>query len=320
MTPTTPTTPHSGWYLLAFRSELPVEPSPLAIGDRQLVALREGERVRVFDAACPHRGAHLGYGGRRESDCLVCPFHGRRIALGDSSRAWSVAEYPVLLWGDAVFARLSDDPAGDRGFERAVKEYADDYPLVPAVSLPVAVDAAYVVENAFDADHFKAVHKVPGVRGMTAGPGPSGELTVEGEFLMQTSPWQDERRKEEVRWQAIRTNTVRWDYRPRFLARAYSPGVVVTEFGPENDVQVIVTGAVPTAGGCTARVAVAVRENQHGALPVLIEGSRKALAEDKVVWEHLVPGAPERLDGRDAPVVAFRDFCADFPAAPEAFR
>ncbi|MFF7354038.1 MULTISPECIES: Rieske 2Fe-2S domain-containing protein [Streptomyces] len=310
---------HSGWYLLAFRSELPAEPTPLAIGDRALVALREDDRVRVFDAACPHRGAHLGHGGRREKDCLVCPFHGRRIALGDPARPWSVAEYPVLLWGDAVFARLTGDPAGDRGFEQAVKRYAADYPLVPAVTLPVAVDSTYVVENAFDADHFKAVHMVPGVRGWTAAPGPSGELVVEGEFLMQTSPWRDERHKEEVRWQAIRTNTVRWEYRPRFLARAYSPGVVVTEFGPEGEVHIIVTGAVPTPQGCTARVAIGVRDDQRGTLPALIAGSRKALAEDQVIWEHLVPGAPERLDGRDAPVVAFRGFCADFPAAPSAF-
>ena len=309
---------HAGWYLVAFRSELPAEPVPLAIGDRALVALREGDGVRVFDAACPHRGAHLGYGARREGDCLVCPFHGRRIALGDPSRTWSVAEYPVLLWGDAVFARLTSDPAGDRGFEQAVKEYGDVYPLVAAVTLPVAVDSAYVVENAFDGDHFKAVHKVPGVRGWTAQPGPGGELVVEGEFLMQTSPWQDERRKEEVRWQAIRTNTVRWDYRPRFLARAYSPGVVVTEFGPQGEVHVIVTGAVPTPQGCIARVAIGVREDQRGSLPALIAGSVKALTEDQVIWEHLVPGAPERLDGRDAPVVAFRAFCADFPAAPVA--
>ena len=305
-------TVHDGWYLAAFRSELDQEVTPLDIGDRRLVAVREDDRVRVFDATCPHRGAHLGHGGRREGDCLVCPFHGRRIGLGDSGRHLSVAEHQVLRWGEAVFVRLSRDPAGDRGFERALKEWEGPYPLVPAVVLPVSVAPEFVVENAFDTDHFKAVHKVSGTRGMAARDGDGGELVVEGEFLMLTSPWQDERVKEQVRWETIRTNTVRWGYRPRFLARAFSPGLVVTEFGPPDEVHVIVTASVPTATGCVARVAVGVRDGQRNALPSLIAGSGKALAEDKLVWDHLDPAAPARYDARDAPVLAFRAFCAGF--------
>ncbi|MGF1432128.1 Rieske 2Fe-2S domain-containing protein [Kitasatospora sp. LaBMicrA B282] len=325
MDPMDPTTrpgaapPHHGWYLLAFDSELTEEITPLAIGGHRLIAVREDDRIRVLDADCPHRGAHLGHGARREGDCLVCPFHGKRIALGDRSRTWSVREHPVLRWGEAVFARLGDHPDGDRGFERAVKAWAQEFPLVKAVTLPVAVAPEYVVENAFDPDHFKAVHGVPGTRGMAARPGDAGELVIEGEFLMQTSPWQDARRLEEVRWEAVRTGKVRWDFKPRFHARAFSPAVVVTEFGPAHEMQVIVTGSVPTAdGGCLARVAIGVRAAQRAALPALIAGSEKALGEDKVVWEHLNPYARPRYDARDAPVLAFRAFCADFAAAATA--
>lgn len=32
--------------------------------------------LRVFDAFCPHQGAHLGHGGSLDDDCLRCPFHG----------------------------------------------------------------------------------------------------------------------------------------------------------------------------------------------------------------------------------------------------
>ncbi|MER7845389.1 Rieske 2Fe-2S domain-containing protein [Kitasatospora sp. NPDC096077] len=308
-------TVHHGWYLLAFRSELTDEITPLAVGPRRLIALREGDRVRVLDANCPHRGAHLGYGGRREGDCLVCPFHGKRIGLGDPSKHWSVAEHRVLEWGDALFVRLSDDPDGDRGFERSVQGWAEEYPLVAAVSLPVDVPSEYVVENAFDPDHFKAVHGVPGNRGMATRDGEHGELVIEGEFLMQTSPWQDARTLEEIRWEAVRTGRVRWDFKPRFHAQAFSPNVVVTEFGPAETRQVIVTGSVPTEdGGCVARVAIGVREDQRGALPALLGGSGKALAEDKVVWEHLDHTMTPRYDARDEPVLAFRRFCADFCA------
>ncbi|MEU4298835.1 Rieske 2Fe-2S domain-containing protein [Kitasatospora aureofaciens] len=312
-------TVHHGWYLLAFRSELADEITPLAIGPRRLIALREDERLRVLDASCPHRGAHLGYGGRREGDCVVCPFHGKRIGLGDSSKHWSVAEHQALEWGDAVFVRLSDDPAGDRGFEQSLKGWKTDYPLVAAVSLPVDVPSEYVVENAFDPDHFKAVHGVPGNQGMATRIGEHGELVIEGQFLMQASPWQDARRLEEIRWEAVRTGRVRWDFKPRFHAQAFSPNVVVTEFGPESERQVIVTGSVPSAGGgCTARVAIGVREHQRAALPALLGGSEKALAEDKVVWEHLDHAMTPRYDARDAPVLAFRRFCADFSGGTDA--
>lgn len=47
------------------------------LGDAELVARRDGSgALRVFDAFCPHQGAHLGYGGTLHDDCLRCPFHG----------------------------------------------------------------------------------------------------------------------------------------------------------------------------------------------------------------------------------------------------
>lgn len=32
--------------------------------------------IQVFDAYCPHLGAHLGVGGKIVNDLLICPFHG----------------------------------------------------------------------------------------------------------------------------------------------------------------------------------------------------------------------------------------------------
>ena len=307
---------HSGWYLPVFLSELTAEVSPLAIGDRRLVAVRENGRVRIFDGSCPHRGAHLGYGGKLDGNCLVCPFHGKRIVLGDTAKHWHVPEYEVAQWGDAVFVRLSADEDGDRGFSETRKELDAAYPLVAALVQPIAAAADLITENAFDADHFTALHKVPKLAGMQTRPGDHGELAIEGEFLMQTSPWQAERIKEQVRWNTVRTGTVRWDYRARFYARAFSPGLVVTLFGPPENRHVIITAAVPAGSGCVARVAVGVQDEQAEELPVLIAGSLRALAEDRVLWEHLDLGIVPRYDARDAPVIAFRAFCADFGRLP----
>lgn len=42
------------------------------------------------------------------------------------------------------------------------------------------------------------------------------------------------------------------------------------------------------------------------------ESARKAIAEDKAVWEHIVPGHVDHLDERDAPAVALSRFFAGF--------
>ncbi|MFC4056746.1 Rieske 2Fe-2S domain-containing protein [Planomonospora corallina] len=303
MTSPTPRVPHSGWHLPAFTSELEAEVTPLEIGTRRLVAVRGEAGIRVFDADCPHRGAHLGYGGRLSGDCIVCPFHGRRIALGDTAKRLSVREHHVIVSGEAVFVRLSDGPEGDdRGFTRAIKEMGGTHPLAAAVVKPLDADPALVVENAFDVDHFAEVHKVPRVRGMEHRDGEDGELVIDGEFLMGPP-----------RGSTSGPRVVR----SGFLARAYSPGVVATRFGPEGREQLIVTSAVPRErGGSMARVAIGVRPDQREELPTLIYGSHRALDEDAAIWERLNPRAPSRFDRRDAAVVAYRRFCESFRELP----
>lgn len=307
---------NTGWYLIAFLEELPGEITPLAIGEHRLIAVRDGDGVRVFHGTCPHRGAHLGMGGRLAGTCVVCPFHGKHIVLGDTSKHWAVREYPSAQWGQALFVRLGDDARGDRGFRKTLDRLSATHPLVPALTRSIAAPADLIVENAFDTDHFAALHKVSRVSGMHVAPGPDGELTIEGEFLMFTSPWQDEEAKARARWQGLTTGRVGYNYRARFFARAFSPALVVTEFGPPEDVHLIVTAAVPTgtvaSRSCVARVAVGVRAGCEGILPMLIAGSHKALGEDIGIWENLQPDFTPRFDDRDTPVAEFQKFCTEF--------
>ena len=46
--------------------------------------------VFVTDAYCPHLGAHLGFGGKVEGDCIKCPFHEWKFQGEDGK----VAEVP----------------------------------------------------------------------------------------------------------------------------------------------------------------------------------------------------------------------------------
>ncbi len=47
------------------------------VADEELIARLDGTgQLQVYDAFCPHQGAHLGHGARLDEDCLRCPFHG----------------------------------------------------------------------------------------------------------------------------------------------------------------------------------------------------------------------------------------------------
>jgi len=321
---------HGGWYLLALEEELAGEVTPLALGDRALMVIRDGDRVRIFDARCPHRGAHLGYGGvldaghgARGAGAVICPFHGKRIGLGTGTARLCVAEHTVISAGAALFVRLGTEPADDRGFELAIKEICAEKQVVGAFVQPVRVAPEYVIENAFDVSHFAVVHKVPKVRGMqlsTQGPGRGaqgpgrdaqgrgrgaqgpGWLGIEGEFWTKAPPWEEQTGR---------------DFCSRFVARAVSPSLVLTELGPDGASHTVITGASPAREGCVARVAFGVRPAARQAVPQLVAGARRAFDQDMAVWNHLDPSAPVRLDAGDTPVLAFRQFCASFaPLGP----
>src|SRR5690349_18065891 len=85
-----------GWYQVAFERDLQRELTPASLGATRLLLVR-GEGVRAFDATCPHRGAHLGFGGRLEGDAVRCPFHGYRIGLtAAGGHPFRAREYAAL--------------------------------------------------------------------------------------------------------------------------------------------------------------------------------------------------------------------------------
>jgi 3-ketosteroid 9alpha-monooxygenase subunit A len=334
---------HGGWYLLALAEELAGEVTPVELGDRALMVIRDGERLRVLDARCPHRGAHLGYGGRlapgRAGAFVICPFHGKRIGLGAGTARLCVTEYQSIVAGDALFVRLGADPAEDRGFDQAIKEIGAEKQIVGALVRLIRVPPAYVIENAFDYSHFTAVHGVDRVTGFGLREDSSGGIAVEGDFWTAVPPT--------VVQQAVAPQTVVQQtmaqqtaapraaaladrgLRSRFYARAVSPSLVLTELGPPEISHTLITSASPlgarsahgsagsagsgtAADGCVIRVALGVRPSAVSAVPMLVSSVRRNIDQDAVIWDHLDPAAPARYDRADLPALAFRQFCAGF--------
>lgn len=164
-----PATP-DGWYGLCLAEALPAgQVLPLRYFGRELVAFRGEDGIaRVFDATCPHLGAHLGIGGKVEGSGIRCPFHGWRY-----DGAGCLVEVPRLT-GRLPQARVASHPVEEHnGFVHvwvhaqgaaptySVREFRDD----PAAWTPwrvnpytVRVHVQDMSENILDRAHFLHVH------------------------------------------------------------------------------------------------------------------------------------------------------------------
>jgi 3-ketosteroid 9alpha-monooxygenase subunit A len=167
--------PH-GWFQVGWSGELKRgDVVPLRYFDKDLVLFRTNQGVAtVLDAHCRHLGAHLGYGGRVEDECIVCPFHewkwaadGRHVATPYSERQTQRAR--IRAWPTVETAGLICvwyDPDGGRPQWEApsIPEATDDsfqspWPLATKKWSSVATQPQYVTENMVDVSHLKSVHR-----------------------------------------------------------------------------------------------------------------------------------------------------------------
>ena len=158
-----------GWFGVTASADLAVgDVVPLSTLGRDLVLFRgEDGAARVFDAHCPHLGAHLGVGGRVCGDGLTCPFHGWRFG-GDgalvevpgvdrtpraAARAWEVCERNgrVFVWHHAGGGPPTYDVIGYRDDEDAWTPWR-------TTRYQVRVHVQDLTENIIDRSHFATVH------------------------------------------------------------------------------------------------------------------------------------------------------------------
>lgn len=294
---------HDGWYQVAFLRDLSAGLNEVRVGNRPMALIVVGEEVRAFDAVCPHRGANLCRGGQWLGDAVRCPFHGLRIAFGKNAAMgdFVAEEWSCLAIGGLVFLRHPD--SRDCGLaERLTRLDATTW-FVPGFALDMAAPAELVIENAFDALHFNVVHRIGNRPRLMECAAASGALAVTGEFVVPTSPWQQA-------GDGIDAITV------PYRATAYSPTIVISDMGGERPYSVL-TATVPTRPGhCTIRLSLMMPGMPGGAAPdpaacrYLLDGSRRGLAEDRVIWEAMADDPPFRAVPGDGPVEAFRAFCA----------
>lgn len=301
----------SGWYQLAFERDLRAPLSGVDAGPVPLIAVRgnggKGD-VRVFSATCPHMGAHLAEGGRLDGAAVICPFHSRRIGLGDDSgEIQCVREYRALAVGGGVFALIDEDGGGhDNGFAKILAELDQDHYFVPGFEADVAADCSLVIANGFDAEHFQPVHGVINRPRMTTGRTPEGAFYAESDFHVPPSPWQ-------------RGGDGDGDVTVPCVATAYGPGVVLSRMGGEHPYAVL-TAATPRRDGRTnVRVSLVVPPDEEGQAPAremlsyMVNQIRAGIDKDRVIWERIDMSYWRSRELDDPVLTAFRDFCREFP-------
>jgi nitrite reductase/ring-hydroxylating ferredoxin subunit len=292
---------HNGWFQVAYERELEESLTPAAIGHTQIILIRSEQSIRAFDAFCPHRGAHLAYGGQLDGEVVVCPFHGRHIRLGlDGDDPYCLREYPVLGYGGMVFVQLG--VGQDTGLGELLEDLSKEWLFVPGFTMRAIVPHELVIENAFDNTHFRPIHHISNEPVFQVKASRGGEFGVEGTFELPASPWQ-------------RGNSASVP----FVAEAFSPGVVVSRLDGDYPYCVI-TAATPDAdGGCVIRLSLAVPRGGEPSDPdlckYLLKQSQAGLEQDAVIWTHMAPGNSAHYAREDRPVIEFRKFCRRFTSA-----
>jgi len=161
----------NGWFRVALSDDLaPGELKQLRYFGKELVLFRcQGGTARVFDAYCPHMGAHLGFGGVVVGDSLRCPFHhwefdgegkcnkipyAKRIPPRARINSYRVVEKNglILMWhhreGAAPSFEIPDIPEmGDSAWTRPDLAHWE-----------VRASWLDMNENCVDQAHFKYVH------------------------------------------------------------------------------------------------------------------------------------------------------------------
>ncbi len=290
-----------GWYQVAFENDLSEGLTAGAVGTKRLVLVRTPEGIRAFDGDCPHRGAHLAYGGKLDGSCIVCPFHGYRIGLGtDSQQGFGIREYHTLVIGGMVFVQLSD--MHENGFTTLIRSLAEYHTFVPGFSVSINVRADLVTENGFDNRHFNSVHGILKNPKFVVRQGEHGELVVESMFEIPLVTQNNEKTKQKV----------------PYIARAFSPGLIVVQLEGESG-YTIITGTTPTMDGKSViRLSLALPIKLYGPIPNeefcrrLLDYSKKGIEDDRVMWENMSTTYPHKYTPEDSAVREFHRFCELF--------
>lgn len=309
----------TGWFRVAFAAELEAAgatPVPLSFFGRELIAFRDAEGApRVLGAHCPHLGAHLGYGGRVEGGCVVCPFHGWRFDAegrnveipyrpeGEVNGKATLAAFPAQEWAGMVMVWFDAD-GRPPSWEPPPLPELDDPGLLwraPAEARwRIRTHPQEVFENTVDIAHFRFVHGVSSF-GALASEEHGAMLRTTAELALTTPRGPVTGAVQNELWGlGIDVNRV----------IGIGPGATIVTVTPVDGELVDVAYVFLSArdpdgeGGITRAARGHVRDNIA------------QIEADFPIWEHKAHHTVPALAKGEGPILDFRRWAAQFYPAP----
>lgn len=159
----------NGWFSVAASDDVaPGAVRALSYLGVDLVLFRGEDGIaRVFDAHCPHLGAHLGIGGRVCGSGIACPFHGWRFdgsgelvevpGLERTPRA-AAQSWPVCERNGRIFVWHHDQRSQPNYEVLGYRPNESNWTPWRSSTYQVRVHVQDLTENIIDRSHFSAVH------------------------------------------------------------------------------------------------------------------------------------------------------------------
>jgi phenylpropionate dioxygenase-like ring-hydroxylating dioxygenase large terminal subunit len=293
----------NGWFAVAESAQLrPGQVLSVSYFNRELVAFRtRSGRAKVFDAYCPHLGAHLG-DGSVFSESLRCPFHAWRFDA-DTGRC---VDIPYLTDGSipakaAVYTYEVVERAGVifvwHHLENEPPWY--DVPTIPEFDDPewtgaevheFFVDSACqeMAENSADYAHFKYVHGTAAI--------PEDDLHIDGHY----------RRTEGRSFQDGLPN----EGPPAFIRESYGLGLGVLHVG---DFFAFVSSTTPIdEEHLHVRWIFTAKKSFGDMKDTMVANFLGGVADDLPIWNKKIYQDPPLLVHGDGPIGRYRKWAEQF--------
>lgn len=314
-----------GWFQVAWADEIPAgESRPLRYFGRHLVAWRgEDGSPHVWDAFCPHLGAHLGGMATIEGDTIRCPMHswqygedGTCIDVPYSDRVNRKARirtYPVSERMGALFAwyHPDDEPPGWELPELAELGAGSGFSDVQRRHYELGCHWQEIAETQVDAAHIQA-HLIDYQIALNGGVRPD----------RPTMPQVDEYDTDGALAKIRITQdfpTPQGAVQGRIDTDVWGPGVAATWFTGLIDTLLVGCATPVDEGSCELRYSFVVRSTGDEASTSrlaegFIEEIHQRTVEDVEMWESKAYLPRPALAHGDGPIMQYRRWCEQFYA------
>ena len=313
----------SGWFQVAWSHEIAASDSiRMYYFDRHLVGWRDEQgAVHVWDAFCPHLGAHLAVRSEISGCTIRCALHGWTfdadgacvdIPYSDRPNLKArVRTYPVVERNGAVFAWYHPENEPPSWEVPSLSEFSNGTGYSDTFTRHYSLGCHWqeIAETQVDAAHIQA-HLIEYQAAMNGGERPADAPAPAFEDYLCEGPVAKIRIKQGF-------PTPWGEVSGRIDTDMHGPGFAATWFTGLVDTLLMGCATPVTPGSCELRYSFVVadtgdRASTQSLGEAFIREIHERTAEDVEIWENKAYVPRPALAKGDGPILAFRKWCEQF--------